>query len=149
MVDYCSQSEIKDNLKGFELQSDTTITPEILSEIISEESAVIDQHVQSRYTLPITDATSLLFLKKICIDLGVYRVTKILQPRQAVQTPAGPVMQEISNSSAYREAMRMLKDLMKGNTTLPGEEERALTFVSSTAVDCDHKTNFKYEEQQW
>jgi hypothetical protein len=58
-------------------------------------------------------------------------------------------MQEISHSSAYREAMRMLKDILKGKTTLPGEDEKSISFISSTAEECDHKTNIEYEKQQW
>lgn len=109
---------------------------------------MMDQYLRPRYTLPVTDATSLLFLKKICIDLVVYRVTKILQPKVAAPIPedAG---QDISHVTAYREAMKMLKFIMEGKTTLPGEEEKGVNFFSSTAVDDDHCSEFEFCEKQW
>lgn len=149
MATYCTEQDAKDNIKGLEVGASNKITDSILLDLIAQESAVIDQHIRRRYVLEVTDATSLLFLKKICIDLIAYRVTKILQIKTAVNMPNGQTVQDITHSSAYREAMRMLKDIQKGKSTLPGEEERSTSFSSSTAVDCSHSTEIEYEEQQW
>lgn len=149
MVDYCTQSDVQENMKGFELDASSKVTPAVLANIISQESSVIDQHLLPRYDLPLTDATALLFVKKICIDLAVYRVTKILQPQFSVQTLDGPKMQKISLAGAFKVAMKMLMDIKLGNSTLPGEDPKSLSMVSSTAEECDHKTNFEYEKQQW
>lgn len=149
MTDYCSQSDVQANMKGLELNAATKVTPTTLAGLITQESAVIDQHIRRKYELEITDTTSLTFLKKICIDLVVYRVTKILQPKVAVATPEGENMQDISHSSAYREAMRMLKDIQTGKSTLPGEAERDFSFFSSTAVDDDQEMEFDSGCKQW
>lgn len=149
MIDYCTQQDVEDNLKGVKVDTSTAITESILADMISQESAVIDQHVGRKYELPVTDTTSLLFLKKICIDLVVYRVTKVLQPQKVQRLPGQDKIQEISEASAYRAAMVMLKEILNGKTILPGEDERTFNFFSSTAVDDDHQTTFELEEQQW
>lgn len=134
MTDYCAASDVKNNVKGLTVSGTSAITTDSLADIISQESAVIDQYIRPRYTLPISDATSLLWLKKICIDLCVYRIAKILQPKVSAPLPqdAG---QDISHVTAYREAMNMLKNVMNGKMTLPGETEKSLTFFSSGAVN--------------
>lgn len=149
MTDYAAASDITENVKGLTVSATTAVTSDALADMISQESAVIDQHILPRYTLPITNATSLLFLKKICIDLVVYRVTKVLQPKTAPAAPDDKVMQDISHSSAYREAMKMLRNLMDGTMTLPGETAKTVNFFKSTAVDDDIETNFDADCRQW
>ena len=149
MTDYATQSDIEGNLKGTTFSSSSSVTETVLGEMISQESAVIDQHIIPKYDLPITDATALLFLKKLCIDLVVYRVKLVLQPKSSLPQPDGKVDQEIVTSTPYKEAMRMLKAILAGKMTLPGEETKSISFTSSTAVDCDQQTKFIAEEQQW
>ena len=150
MTDYCAPADIVGNLKGFELSPTSPgVTSSTLDDMISQESSVIDQHVSSRYTLPVTDATALLFLKKLCIDLVVYRVTKVLQPKNALAIPSTSVVQDISDVTAYRIAMKMLGKILDGEMTLPGEEVKDINFFASTAVDCDETSVFDFSEQQW
>ena len=148
MTDYCVASDVTDNLKGVTVSGSTVVTTDTLGDIIAQESAVIDQHIRARYTLPISDATSLLWLKKICIDLCIYRVTKILQPKVASPIPADAT-QEISHVTAYREAMKMLKNILTGAMTLPGETEKSVNFFSSTAVNNDDTMEFESGVDQW
>lgn len=149
MTDYCASSDVVANMKGVAFSATSTPTATALADMISQESAVIDAHL-TRYTLPIAGAAALLFLEKICIDLVVYRVTKVLAPKAPPQVaPDGKTMQDISHASAYREAMRMLKALMKGEMTLPGETLTSTKFFSSTAVDCDEEMTVDYSETQW
>lgn len=149
MTDYCTSSDIVENIKDGVFSSSTAVTSSALSAMIAQESAVIDQHVTPRYTLPLSDASALLFLKKICIDLVVYRVTKVLQPKTATPAPDGSIVQDISHSSAYREAMKMLKSIMDGKMTLPGEAVKSVSFFGSTGVDDDHEGEFESGERQW
>ena len=150
MTDYATQADIEANLKGTDLFTEvSSVTVSALASMISQESATIDMHILPRYDLPIANATSLLFLEKLCIDMVVYRVKTVLQPKSALPQADGKVAQEIVSSSPYKEAMRMLKAILAGKMTLPGEATKSINFVSSTAVDNDTQTEFDSEEQQW
>lgn len=148
-VDYCTASDVTDNLKGVVVDTTTTVTTATLAKIISQESAVIDQHIRARYTLPITDAVSLLFLEKIAIDLSVFRISKILQPKVAAPIPdqkGRGTSQDISHVTAFKLSMQMLRDILNGKTTLPGETETATNFIASTAVDGDDPVAFDFRD---
>lgn len=134
MTDYCDSDDITANLRGVTFGASSVVTSSALADIISQESAVIDQHLRGRYTLPVSDATALLWLKKIAIDLVVYRVSKILQPKNPAPVPENAT-QEISHSTAYREAMKMLRNILDGKMSLPGETEKSVSFFKSSAVD--------------
>lgn len=148
MTDYCDASDITANLKNVTFGASTTVTSPALADMISQESAVIDQYISPRYTLPVSDATALLFLQKICIDLVIYRVARILQPKVQAPIPAEGG-QDISHVTAYREAMTMLKNIMNGKTSLPGESVKDINFFKSTAVDDDDNMTFEFETEQW
>lgn len=148
MTDYCTSSDVAANLKGVTFSATSTITTTGIGDIITQESAVIDQHITARYELPISDTVALSFLKKTCIDLCVYRVSKILQPQVAAPIPA-EAGQDISHVTAYREAMKMLKGILDGKMTLPGEDSRGTTFVSSTADTNNETMFFDASEDQW
>lgn len=149
MAAYATEAQIEANLKGVDFSTSTKITSDILTDIIAEESQVIDQHIQARCTLPVVDDDALIFLRKIVIDLVVYRVAKILMPREQKTLPDGRIIQDISMSSSYREAMRMLKDLKDGKTTLPNTSEKSKVFVSSYQYREDTEKEFENGEQQW
>jgi len=149
MATYCTSADIVENMKGVSFSANSAVTSTALTNMIDQESATIEAHIQAKYALPITDATALLFLKKICIDLVVYRVTKVLQPKEVISAPDGKVEQEISAPSAYRNALGMLRALMNGKAQLPLESKKSINFISSTAVDNDTSTVFKHDEQQW
>ena len=151
MVDYCTSADVIANLKGFVVTSSSSVTTATLAEMVSEESAVIDQHIRPHYTLPVSDSVALLLLKKIAIDLVVYRASKVLQPESPVPIPdqdGKGVAQGISHVSAYREAMTMLKDLKNGKTTLPGESVTATNFIKSSAVDDDDPAAFDFRDSE-
>lgn len=144
MATYCSESNVTDNLKGVTISGSTKITSDALASYIAEESAVIDAHISPRYTLPISDATALIFLRKICIDLVVYRVTKTLQPAQPVPVPVDGAVQEISHVTAYKEAMRMLRDIKAGKGVMPGEDIAGTEFFNSGAADRSDPAAFDF-----
>lgn len=148
-TDYCVTSDIEANLKGTSFSASTTPSDTELDRFIDEESRVIDAHLRGRYDLPITDATALEFLRKISVDLVVYRVSKLLMPREQKTLPDGRTIQDVSHSSAYREAMRMLKSLMDGKLSLPGVSVKGLSFIQSYQEESDTDKNFDVEKQQW
>ena len=146
---YATESQIVANLKGLDVGVGKTITTAILSDILAEESQVIDQHLQPNYTLDITDADALIFLRKICIDLVVYRVAKILMPKEQKFTPDGKVIQDISYSGAWNKAMRMLKEILSREIALPNISVKSRVFVSSTLDSDNVKQTFEKDVRQW
>lgn len=149
-VQYATKDQIEANLKGFDAdEANVHVTPAILTDFIEEESQVIDQHIQAFNTLPVVDAEALIFLRKICISLVIYRVAKTLMPREQKKLPNGDVIQDIAHSSEFRIAMNMLKDLKKGITALPNTDPEAKVFSSSFQVDDNTEKNFELDKTQW
>ncbi|MGR3220011.1 MAG: phage protein Gp36 family protein [Candidatus Anammoxibacter sp.] len=147
---YATETNITNNLKAFDpTASGAAVDSTKLATYIEEESQVIDMHIQSRYALPVTDDDAKIFLRKICIDLVVYRVAKVLMPREQIQLPNGTTIQDISQIGAWRNAMKMLKDLMDGTTTLPSTTEDSKVFASSYQDTNDTKKNFELDVKQW
>lgn len=149
MTNYAVKADIDAELKGITFGATTAVTATALDNLITQESAVIDMHVMVRYNLPVVEASALLVLKKICIDLVSYRIRKILQPKEVLPQPDDKATQEIVSSSTFREAMRMLKDLSTGKMSLPGEAQKSTNFINSTAVNEDIPTEFEFGVKQW
>lgn len=149
MADYCSASDIQGNMKGVVFSSESAVTSTTLASMITEESAFIDMHLSPRYALPIENATALAFLKKICIALVVYRVTKVLNPKEVVPLPNNEGFQQISHASEYKEAVRLLKLINDGKMFLPFEDLASIPAFSSTAVNEDIQTELTTSEKQW
>ena len=149
MATYCDQTDIEENLKAVTFSATTAVTATALTNMIARKSAFIDSMIQVKYILPISDATALLYLKDICIDLVVFDVTKVLQAKNALPAPDLKVTQEISVGFCYKQALKMLEKLANGSVALPSEDIKSVSNMRSTAVDDDAKYNFKLEEQQW
>ncbi len=145
---YCTEADIVENLAGVTFGVNTVVTSAALSNMIDQESQVIDQHIQSNNTIPVVDSDALIFLKKICIDLVIYRVTKVLRPKNIEPVPNNAT-QDISHASAWRLAMQMLKDIKDGVTTLPNTDIQDKTFVSSTLNDDQVDSTFEKDTRQW
>lgn len=147
-IPYCVEADIIENLRGVSFGAATPVTSTALGNIIDQESQVIDQHIQSRFTVPPVDADALVFLKKICIALVIYRVTTILRPRNIEPIP-NKATQDISHASSWKAAMNMLKDLQSGETVLPNTDVTAKVFVSSTLETDGVEGTFKKDVKQW
>jgi len=149
-VIYATEAQIEANLKGIDFsEANAEVNSAALVDILAEESQVIDQHIQPNYDLDITDPDALIFLRKICIDLVVYRVAKILMPKEQKFLPDGRVIQDISYSGAWRKAMDMLKKLLSREIALPNIPVKSRVFVSSTLDTCDIKATFEKDLRQW
>lgn len=149
MSTYCTETQVESNLKGVEIGAGTLVSTTDLAEYIEEESSLIDSYVQVKYSLPITDVDGLVFLRRLCIIMCVYRVTKTLQPKNALPVPDDRVSQEISHSSAYSQAIRTLKDIASGKAQLPIVASKSKVLFSSTAVTNDEDFVLKHDEKQW
>jgi len=147
-IPYCLEADILENLRGLTIGAATPVTTIALGNMIDQESQVIDQHIQSRFTVPPVDADALVFLKKICIDLVIYRVTKVLRPMNIEPIP-NKATQDISHASAWKISMQMLKDLQSGETVLPNTDVTAKVFVSSTLETDGVEATFKKDVRQW
>lgn len=145
---YCLESDIVENLRGVTFGVSTPVTSTALGNMIDQESQVIDQHIQALSTIPVTDVDALIFLKKICIDLVIYRVTKVLRPKNIEPIPKNAT-QDISHASSWRVSMMMLKDLKDGVTTLPNTTIESKTFVSSTLNTENFESIFERNVKQW
>jgi phage gp36-like protein len=148
LTDYCTSDDVKANLKGVEITASSAVTIDGLADIIEQESALIDTFLV-KYELPISGASALLVLKKICIALCVYRVSYILQPKTIRPTADGNVEQDISHYAGYKNAMKMLAMLASGEINLPAEDKKSISYFSSTAVNNDEVCEFIHNEKQW
>lgn len=150
MVDYATVTDIEDNLKKVDFSAtNSSVNVAQVGDMITQESAVIDQYIGVKYDLPIIGDSALSFLEKICISLVVYRVKTILQPKSALPQPDTATAQAIVTSNPYKDAMTMLKDISKGKTPLPGESTKNIKYFSSSSVNNDTQTAFDSQEQQW
>lgn len=148
-TDYCTESDILENMRGVDFNSQSAVTDTALGNMITQESQFMDGFIQGRYNLPLTDSDALTFLKKICIDLVVYRVTKVLQPKDQLPLPSDKARQDISTGSAYRVVIQMLKSVKDGSCPLPNTPVKSIKLFSSEAVDQGWEGVIKKDEQQW
>lgn len=149
MAVYCTEAQVTANMKGVSFGASTAVTSSALSDIIAEESAYIDAKISRRYTLPIAGATDLIFLRRLCLALVIYRVTLILQPKSIRPTPDGNVEQDISTEGQYRKAIKDLDAIASGAADLPTEDKKSISFISSTALSNDEECQFVHDETQW
>lgn len=152
---YATQANIEHELKNIVFVADGAkgISTVALAEFLEQADATIDMYLGGRYSTPITGANSLNILKKIAIDIVVYRVTKISNLSKSVPIPESGVIQDITEGSAYRESMRMLKDIRDNVMSLPD----ATLLNTSSGLGSFHteplnsciKPVFDKELQQW
>lgn len=153
MSAYCSTSDIQAEIKKLPLDATTPVTTDQVTEFIDQESARINSYITARYTLPISGTESLLFLKRICIALVTWRVSDILSTRKTQMLPNGMISQDLSGATAYKQAVKDLKALAKGDIKLPDESVSNSTpgkaFFSSNNLDTSFESAFDVSEDQW
>lgn len=134
---YAVQADIENEFKrvSFDDPNDA-ISNVALSDFLDQADSVINMYIEKRYLLPIVSSNALLVLKKIAIDIVAYRVTKILSLTKSVPIPDGRVVQEITEGTAYRESMNLLKGIGSNDFDLPGEDlKNPASGLSSFHVD--------------
>ena len=142
---YCTNADVSSEFKNIEFDANSAVTDAELTEIIKEESAVIDSYVGMRYVVPVTNTTALLVLKKLCKLMSADRVRGIL----GVKNPSQEYDSE--EKRAYiRGAIDDLKDIAAGKVNLPGATPLSSDGgVSSFNVDTCYKNKFDVGKQQW
>ena len=148
-MSYATVDEIVNEFKRLDITStDAVLDSAKIQSFLDQDDALIDTFLSNRYTTPITGAKSLLFVKKIEIDLTSFRVVKILAIKKAVPDSKS-AYQEILEGKFYDEAMMKLKKLASGKIKLPD----ALGLAGKTVRSFNQKNNitptFKKDERQW
>ena len=147
---YALQEHVEGELKNVEFSSDSLVSETKLAQILEESDAEIDSYINGRYNLPIVDTKALVFLRKLSIDIVVYRITKILEIKDVRPISDGRITQDISHGSVYRQAINTLKDIRDGEMPLYEAELKTSTAKVKSYNDTNNvEATFKIDEQQW
>lgn len=143
---YATQADIEGELQGVTFPIEP-VTVSVLSGYLDQESALIDQHIGVIYELPITDTSALLYLKKICIDLVVYRVIKVLASK-SVEGDNRDISRE---KVAYDAAIKVLEMIESGDKNLAGATRNSTQtkIISGTPASTSTERIFKKDTVQW
>lgn len=148
-MSYATVDEIVDEFKSLVIdEAKSVMTTSKIQSFIDQAGAEIDSFIFERYVLPVTGTKSALFLKKICIDLVSFRVTKIISIKNAIPDSKG-VYQEILEGAFYREAMAKLKKIHNGDLKLVDAPEAGGSPVRSYSQKATLTPIFKKNERQW
>ncbi len=120
---YATEANIISELKNITFDVTDPVTSADVATFLDQTDAIIDMHLNKRYTTPVTASEALLIVKKIAIDLVAYRVAKILNLTKSVPIPDQNIIQQVTEGSAYRESMKLLVAMRDGKMDLPGETE--------------------------
>lgn len=122
-MSYATKEEIASEFKRLSFTGvDPVITEAEVDRFIEEACAMIDSCICVRYLVPITDATSLLLLKKITIDFVAYRIEKILTIKNVPMGKSGNVEQSSPRRVTYEDSLKFLYMIKDGKAKLPGAQ---------------------------
>ena len=139
---YATEADITAELKNITFGSTKSVTNDALSGFLAQADAQINMFIGKRYATPATAADSLQVLKKIAVDIVVYRVTKILDLSKSIPVPDNTIPQNITEGTAYKQSIDILKAIRDDKMDLPGETELNVnsglaSFNTETGVDND------------
>lgn len=148
---YAVYTDIQSEFKGITFgASGTSVIQSEVTEFIAEEEAVINQMISKRYDTPVTNATSILILKKIVIAFVSYRVANILYIKREVPLPSDEMSQKLNYGASYRNAEKLLNKIIDGKVPLHSDDLIAgATGISSYNVDNDILPTFERDTDQW
>lgn len=114
MAPYTTTPDIQSYYLGAEfLSTSDYLTPTVIDRFIAEKSTIIDFAIKKKYTLPITDANDLTFLKVLCEKLVVCQVDKILRQNST------PEESDFRRERGYcKKAKEMLDKILNGDIEL-------------------------------
>jgi phage gp36-like protein len=114
--------------------TDNNISEANVDQFIDEQSSIIDLTLSKKYTLPISDATDLNYLKIVCDKLVVCQIDKIMRTF-AMDDEA----QFMRRRNYCKEAQEMLDKLMSGEISLSATQKSfsALKYNKKTVYDND------------
>jgi phage gp36-like protein len=128
---HCSLDDIKKHLpeeRLVELTDDLcpgrggAVNEEIVGEIISESSMLIDSMIGGRHSLPLKETPPVL--KKACVDLSIYRLYE-----RRLDLEDNPGMRK-----RYDNAMKLLKMIADGEISLGVDESPDGAFFAKSCV---------------
>ena len=147
---YATKEEIVSEFKRLDITTvDSVVTEDEIDRFIAEAEALINASIQNEYIVPMTEATSILILKKIVIDFVTFRVNKILKIK-SVKATAGNVEQSKNSSfQCYVDSKKLLKEIAKGSILLNGTKNDSSSALSSFSTDNDYEPIFEMQKDQW
>lgn len=151
---YAVESDIEAELKNIDFSAASSqVTSINVSSFITQADALIDMYIGKRYDTPVTNSKALSVIKKIAIDIVVYRIVKILDLSKSIPIPDQQIIQDITEGSAYRESINLLKAIRDDKMDLPGETlleaGSALQSFHSETVNSNITPVFDKELKQW
>lgn len=143
---YCTKDQVADEFNGsVSFGVTTSPTATTVDRWIAEADVLIDAKVGLRYDTPITDPTDLILIRMISVLLVSARVRKRLN-----RTGPDNENAKVKVSDSMSEANKMLNDIVKGLTNLPGSSlANSEAGVSSYTVGLEDPHTFKKGEDQW
>lgn len=144
-MSYATEAEISSEFKNVEFSATTSVKTAEVTRFLAEASALIDAKVGMRYVTPVTNASDLLILKTICIDIVTARIKRILD----VKTGKTETEQGVKGS-VEGAALKMLSEISNGNLPLQNSElinESSGVYSYAASNGLEH--TFKKGEDQW
>ena len=153
-MSYCSTADIEAEVKALDLSAAGTVPSTAqVTEFIEQEGARIDSYLSARYVIPVTGTKSLSFLKRICIALVAWRVSDIISTKKTQLLPNGVISQDTSGATAYKQAIKDLEAIRRGDMSLPDqavkESSTGKSYFASQNLEDDRKPVFDMSDQQW
>lgn len=137
MSTYSNNAQVLEELKKAPALNGTTdISDSALARYREESFATINTYLNSNYSLPIVNAQDLIFLRKLEIDLTIWRYAKVKNITEMIMIGGDGTRttQRMPVQRAYDEAMATLKALQKGEITLISVGSSAGGFNGITGI---------------
>jgi phage gp36-like protein len=116
---YCTYDQVEEEFKALTLSASTSVTITQAQRFITEADAEIDSIIGVRYDTPVTDATGLIILRKISIELVASRIQKILATKTSVESAKQSGREEDLEAKAMKKLEKIADGSMKlGSATL-------------------------------
>lgn len=110
---YCAVADVQSIFKSMTFATDTKVTTtEITNTHIPQADSIIDSHLRKVYSVPLTDATDLVLLKHISMNLTAGIVGEIL-----FETTNNPNENNPARDR-FERGMALLNQIISGEVTL-------------------------------
>lgn len=145
---YTTYSEIEGDFKDINFTTSTNVTPDNVTQFIVEADAIIDAHVGTIYTVPVTAGAGLNLLKTLSRSLVVARIKSILKVKQESNKDANQNI--VDTYLTVSQVMKMLLGIQKREVALAGATllSSGGGFYSKNADD-DVEPVMEKDERSW
>ena len=148
---YCTVEDVKSDFKNIEIETDSSVTINEVTEIIKQECAYINSRICALYTVPVVQVDSPIsfeVLRRINIFLAADRVRHVLYVKTGIDNKDSDSKGLHSLSRNPRED---LDEILNGKLKLGDAKaiDECIGFdTSDEANDCCTNT-FDVNKQQW